>query len=164
LRFKPPAGSELAEAAESESSSQLGGGSGRILQDLERMAAELGLNVQQAEAIESGLQAVLDEMRPQLQSGGGPDSNADALRSQMRSRINEVFRTNLSDEQFREYQKMRSSRQSMRSGQVWVQDDEGDIRPVRVRLGIGDDQYTQISGRNIGEGTVVVTRMRKPRG
>ena len=88
----------------------------------------------------------------------------DVAAIRMRSRISDVFRANLSDEQYREYQKMRSTRQSMRSGQVWVQDDNGDIRPVRVRLGIGDDQYTQISGRNIGEGTVVVTRMRTPRG
>lgn len=164
LRFKPPAGSELAAVAESESSSQSSGGGGRILQDMDRIGGELGLDTQQAEAIESGVKAVLDEMRPQLQSGGGPEGNADALRQQMRSRISDVFRANLSDEQFREYQKMRSSRQPMRSGQVWVQDDDGDIRPVRVRLGIGDDQYTQISGRNVSEGTVVVTRMRTPRG
>ena len=45
-----------------------------------------------------------------------------------------------------------------------TQDDSGDIRPVNVRLGIGDDQYTQIQGRDIGEGTVVVTKMRMPRG
>jgi hypothetical protein len=109
------------------------------------------------------VQAVLGEMRPQFQAGG-PEGNAEALRQQMRSRISDVFRANLSDEQFREYQTMRSSRQSMRSGQVWVQYDDGDIRPARVRLGIGDDQYTQISGRNIDAGTVVVTRMRTPRG
>ena len=51
----------------------------------------------------------------------------------------------------------------MRSGQVWVQDEGGDIRPANVRLGIGDDQYTQISGRGIDAGTVVVTKMRAPR-
>jgi HlyD family secretion protein len=164
LRFSPPAGSELAAVAESGSSSQSTGGGGRMLRDLDRIGGELGLSAQQAEAIETGVQAVLDEMRPQMQSGGDPDGSAEALRSQMRSRINEVFRANLSDEQFQEYQKMRSTRQQMRSGVVWVQDDVGDIRPVNVRLGIGDDQYTQISGRDIGEGTVVVTRMRSPRG
>ena len=52
----------------------------------------------------------------------------------------------------------------MRSGQVWVQDDNGDIRPVNVRLGIGDDSYTQIAGRGIEEGVRVLTRMRVPRG
>jgi multidrug efflux pump subunit AcrA (membrane-fusion protein) len=75
-----------------------------------------------------------------------------------------IFREHLSAEQYQAYKEQQSSRQQMRQGQVWVQDENGDIRQVNVRLGISDDQYTQIQGRNIGEGTLVVTRMRAPRG
>lgn len=161
LRFTPPADSELASASASNAGGAPGGG--RILQDLNRMAGDLGLNADQVSAIEKGLQDVMAEMRPQMQSGGGPDGNMDALREQMRRKIGQVFRDNLTPDQYSQYEDMRSQRQSMRSGQLWVQDENGDISPVRVRLGIGDDQFTQVSGRGIDEGTRVVTKMRAPR-
>lgn len=165
LRFNPPADSELAVASASEAggASSPGPGGGRILQDLNRIAGELGLDAAQASAIEKGLQEVMAEMRPQLQSGGGPDGSMDAVREQMRRKIGEVFRDNLTPDQYRQYEEMRDQRQSMRSGQLWVQDEDGDIKPVRVRLGIGDDQFTQVSGRGIDEGTRAVTKMRAPR-
>ena len=77
--------------------------------------------------------------------------------------MNGVFREHLTAEQYEAYGKIQSARQPMRQGQVWVQDGNGDIRPVSVRLGIGDDQYTQIAGRDIAEGIAVVTKMRAPR-
>lgn len=165
LRFNPPADSELAAKTAAGPGGSHGGGQGggRILQDLNRLAADLGLDGDQAAAIEKGLQEVMAEMRPQMQSGGGPDGNMDALREEMRRRISEVFRGNLTADQYREYQAMRSARQSMRSGQVWVQDDDGEIKPVNVRLGISDDHYTQVTGRGISEGTMAVTKMRAPR-
>jgi len=47
-----------------------------------------------------------------------------------------------------------------RAGQLWVQSEDGEINPVRVKLGISDDKYTQVFGKNVNEGTVVVTRIR----
>lgn len=161
LRFKPPAGSGLADAASSGSGAQQGGG--RTLQDLDRVAADLGLSPDQVSNIRQGMQDLMAEMRPQLQSAGGPEGNMDALREQMRRRMGQVFRDNLDAEQYREYEKIRSTRQGMRSGQVWVQAEDGAIRAQNVRLGISDDQFTQIAGRDIEEGVTVVTRMRAPR-
>jgi multidrug efflux pump subunit AcrA (membrane-fusion protein) len=126
------------------------------------MTEELGLNEQQVSAIEKGMQELFAGMRAQMQ-GGGPDVDREALRAQMRENIAGVFRQHLDSEQYKAYRELQSARQSMRSGQVWVQDDKGDIRPVNVRLGIGDDSYTQITGRGIEEGMRVVTRMRVPR-
>ncbi|MEE4217475.1 MAG: efflux RND transporter periplasmic adaptor subunit [Xanthomonadales bacterium] len=165
LRFTPPADSELAAAAASETggASSRGPGGGRILQDLNRMAGDLGLNADQVSAIEKGLQEVLAEMRPQMQGGGEAEGGMDAIREQMRRKIAEVFRDNLSADQYSQYEAMRSQRQSMRSGQLWVQDEDGNIKPVSVRLGISDDQYTQVSGRGIDQGTRVVTKMRAAR-
>ena len=108
------------------------------------------------------MQELFSSMRAQMQ-GGGADVDREALRARMRQDITGVFREHLDDEQFEAYRKMQSARQPMRSGQVWVQEDNGDIRPVNVRLGIGDDSYTQIAGRGIEEGIQVVTRMRVPR-
>ena len=167
LRFRPPSGSELesmqAEAGGSGQGGSGGGpGGGRMTQELARMTGELGLNEQQVSAIESGMQKLFGEMRAQMQ-GGGADVDREAIRAQMRQRITGVFREHLDSDQFEAYQKMQSARQPMRSGQVWVQDDSGDIRPVNVRLGIVDDSYTQIACRGIDEGVRVVTRMRVPR-
>lgn len=158
LRFKPPEGSGLAQADKPDGA-QPSSGRGRFMPDYDQLATDLGLDAKQTKAIEAGVKQVFDGLRPQMQSGG----DMGTLREQMRERINAVFRANLSEEQFRSYQDMRADRQSMRSGQVWVQDEDGEIRPLRVRLGISDDQFTQVSGRDVGEGTVVVTRMRLPR-
>ncbi len=130
LRFTPPADSELASAAASNTgdASSRGPGGGRILQDLNRMAGDLGLNADQVSTIEKGLQEVMAEMRPQMQGGGGPDGSMDAMREQMRRKIAEVFRDNLSADQYRQYEAMRSQRQSMRSGQLWVQDEDGEYQ------------------------------------
>lgn len=165
LRFTPPSDSALAaESASGTGGSQSGGsGGGRMLQDMNRIAGELGLDADQVTAIETGLREVFAEMRPQMQSGGGPDGDVDAIREQMRRKVGEVFRDNLTADQYKAYQDMRKQRQSMRSGQLWVQDEEGEVKPVSVRLGISDDQFTQVSGRGIDEGMLVVTRMRAPR-
>ena len=47
-----------------------------------------------------------------------------------------------------------------RGGQLWVQSEDGEINPVSVKFGISDDKYTQVLGKNVNEGTVVVTRIR----
>ena len=163
LRFKPPEGSGLENVqAEAGGAGQGGSGGGRMTQELTRMTEELGLNEQQVSAIEKGMQELFAGMRAQMQSGG-PDVDREALRAQMRENIAGVFRDHLDSDQYKAYRQMQSARQPMQSGQVWVQDAMGDIRPVYVRLGIGDDSYTQIAGRGIEEGMRVVTRLRVPR-
>jgi HlyD family secretion protein len=165
LRFTPPEESGLAAAPDAgpgEARAGAGAGGGRVLQDLQRLGDELGLTPEQVSAIESGVRAALSDMRSAMQ-GGGPDADREALRAQMRGRIGKVFRENLNDEQYTAYERMQSSRQSMRPGQVWVQGDDGAVRPLGVRLGIGDDRFTEVSGRGVEEGMTVVTRMRLPR-
>lgn len=163
LRFKPPPGSGL-ETTEAGAAARAGGQGGpRGMRDLGMMKEQLGLDDDQVEALESRLREVFSEMRSAMQ--GGPDvSNADGLREQMRQKSNQVFQDVLTPEQYAAYRAMRAERQEMRQGRVWIQGQGGEIRPVNVRLGISDDQYTQISGRGVAEGDQVVTRMRRPRG
>ena len=49
-----------------------------------------------------------------------------------------------------------------RPGLLWIQGDDG-IEPVRVRLGISDDNFTQLISKNLSQGDVAVTRMRGAR-
>jgi HlyD family secretion protein len=165
LRFRPPAGSEWENMQAGSGSGGQGGGpgGGRMMQELASTGEQLGLDQEQLAAIEQGLREVFDEMRGQMQEAAQAEGGREAMREQMRQRTGDVFREHLTQEQYQAWRKMQSARQPMRQGQVWVQDENGDIAPVNVRLGIGDDQYTQVSGRSIGEGTRVVTRIRAPR-
>jgi HlyD family secretion protein len=167
LRFRPPAGSGLENQQagnDGQGGAPGGGPGGGRMQELSRMAEQLGLEQEQVSAIEQDMREAFSGMREQMQAAAQQEGGREALREQMRQRMDGIFRDRLTDEQYQEYKKQQSSRQPMRQGQVWVQDENGDIRQVNVRLGISDDQYTQVQGRNIGEGTLVVTRMRAPRG
>jgi hypothetical protein len=98
-------------------------------------------------------------MRSQFQSlGAGEDRSA--IREQMSQRMAAVFRKHLAPEQFEQYQQSRQQASETRSGQLWVQAEDGGINPVTVRFGISDDKYTQVFGKNVKQGTVVVTRIR----
>jgi len=47
-----------------------------------------------------------------------------------------------------------------RSGTIWIQSDDGALAPVPVRLGLSDDNYTQIVGQSVAEGDRAVKRIR----
>ena len=81
----------------------------------------------------------------------------------MSQRTNAVFKKHLTPEQFKQYQQIRKQASETRSGQLWVQSEDREINPVPVRFGISDDNYTQVFGKNIEEGTVVITRIRNVR-
>jgi len=83
-----------------------------------------------------------------------------AIREQMTQRVSAVFKKHLTPEQFTQYQQIRRQQSETRSGQVWVQSADGDIKPVQVRFGISDDNHTQIIGKNIKQGDLAVTRIR----
>jgi HlyD family secretion protein len=163
LRFRPPAGSDWESLQAGGSDGPSGGPGGGRMQELARTAEQLGLSDDQVSAIEADMRNMFSGMREQMQAASQQEGGREALREQMRQRMNGVFREHLTAEQYEAYGKIQSARQPMRQGQVWVQDGNGDIRPVSVRLGIGDDQYTQIAGRDIAEGIAVVTKMRAPR-
>ncbi len=161
LRFKPAEGSELAKKVVT---SQGGGGHGgpRGGPDMEQLKATLGLDDTTARLIDAELKEVMAGMRSQFQSlGAGEDRSA--LREQMSQRISAVFKKHLTPEQFKKYQQTRQQASETRSGQLWVQAQGGEINPVTVRFGISDDKYTQVIGKNVAEGTVVVTRIRNVR-
>ncbi len=49
------------------------------------------------------------------------------------------------------------SSRKITAGTLWVHETDDHIRPVRVRIGLSDGIYTQVSGREIKEGMEVVT-------
>jgi HlyD family secretion protein len=164
LRFKPQAGTELAGKTDQGEGTQ---GGGRRMGDLGQLATQLGLDDRQKSAIEGDMRQVFSAMRSQAQAGGasnGGDDPAQAnqRRKQMRAQIKSVFKKHLSEEQFTQYEKIQQQSAETRPGEIWIQTDDG-INPVKVRLGISDDNYTQLISKDLSPGDVAVTRIRSPR-
>lgn len=159
IRFKPTQDSELAKKI---ASNQRGGGHGGGPgggPDMEQLKVTLGLDDASARLIDSELKKVMAGMRSQFQSLGA-EGDRSALREQLSQRITAVFKKHLTPEQFKQYQQKRHQASETRSGQLWVQSEDGEINPVTVKFGISDDKYTQVSGKNVNDGTMVVTRIR----
>jgi HlyD family secretion protein len=123
------------------------------------LKASLNLEESQATTIKTELQEVFSGMRAQFQAvaEGGDRS---AIREQMNQRMTAVFKKNLTPEQFKQYQQIRRQASESRAGQIWAQSEDGEIKPVAVKFGISDDNYTQVLGKNINQGDVVITRIR----
>jgi HlyD family secretion protein len=168
IRFKPAADSELAkktdQGGEAKGGGQHRGGSG----DLERLAAQLKLDNGKKRAIETDMREIFSAMRSQSQggeggsSGGADNAQGNQRRAQMKAQIASVFKKHLSEEQYKQYQQIQRQSAETRRGQLWVQNDDG-INPVAVRLGISDDNYTQVISKKVSQGDVVITRMRPVR-
>jgi len=164
VRFKPAAGSELAKRTVEARNGNGGSGHGgpRRGPDIDQLKASLDLDDPQVTAIKTELQEVFSTMRSQFQAmaEGGDRS---AVREQMNQRMTAVFKKNLTPEQFKQYQQIRRQASESRNGQIWIQSKDGEIQPVAVKFGISDDNYTQILGKNVKQGDVVITRIRNVR-
>ena len=106
--------------------------------------------------------SVFDGMRAQFQAAGAGGDSIDhsAIREQMRQQVSAVFKKHLTPEQFQQYQQIRRQASETRSGQIWVQSTDGEIKPVQVRFGINDDNFTQIISQDVKPGDLAVTRIR----
>jgi len=163
IRFKPAAGSALAEKLKTrEGTNATGHGGPRGGPDMAQLKKSLGLNDTQARDIETEVKEVLDGMRAQFQAAAAGDGNADrsAIREQMKQQVSAIFQKYLTPEQFEQYQQIRRQASETRSGQIWIQSLDGEIDPVAVRFGISDDNYTQVISQEIKPGDMVVTRIR----
>ena len=162
IRFKPAADSELAKKTATSQAGDSHGGGRRGGPDMQQLKATLSLDDATVRLIDTELKELMAGMRSQFQSPGA-DADRSVLREKMSQGINAVFKKHLTAEQFIQYQQARKQASETRSGLLWVQTQDGEINPVKVRFGISDDKYTQVFGKNVTEGTVVVTRIRNVR-
>jgi HlyD family secretion protein len=163
IRFKPVAGSKLAEKLNTDpAGNNAAPGGPRGGPDFAQLRVSLGLSDTQARDLETEVKAVYADMRTQFQAEGAAEGNTDrsAMREQMRQQVSAIFKKHLTAEQFKQYQQIRRQASETRAGQVWVQSANGDIDPVAVRLGISDDNFTQVIGQDIQSGDRVITRIR----
>lgn len=164
IRFKPAADSELAEKLKKNQGDSNASHAGpRGGPDMAQLKTALDLNGTQTREIESEMKTIFDAMRSQFQAAASGGGNVDrsAIRDRMKQQVSAVFRRHLTPEQFKQYQQIRKQASETRSGQIWIQSADGEINPVQVKFGLGDDSHTQLISKDIKPGDMAVTRIRR---
>ncbi len=165
LRFAPRGSAQaLVVAAEDQPGQGRGqrrGGGGQMGAMIDRLAEQLEMTEEQREAAQSALREAFAAMRRQMQAGqagggGRPDFQAITRRA---------LAGVLTADQMRRYDELVAQRSQMReevrTGQLWVETEDGRLQARPVRLGLSDGQFTQIIGQGLEEGDEVVTRIRE---
>jgi HlyD family secretion protein len=128
---------------------------------VERLKTELQLLPEQESALRQGLTSMFAELRRNGQ--GAPDTaQADplAMRQRVSVKIDQVLAPMLSSEQRQLYDKWKRGRETTRMATVWVLAPEGTTERRTIRVGINDDQFTEVVGGQLKEGERVITRAR----
>lgn len=89
---------------------------------------------------------------------GGGDGDA---RGQFMNRIEQIVAPMLTEEQRPLFEKWKRDRENARAAAVWVLAADGQLQRRFVRLGLGDDQFTEILGGRLAAGDQAVTRARE---
>ncbi len=151
LRFRP----------RGEAADQQGNGNGNRG---ERQIARLKTDLQLTEPQEKAIRDVLAKLfAARSAAPGGIDTSiADpaALRQRVQAAIEQTLPPLLSDEQRPAFDKWKRGRENTKSGAVNVLDAGGTPERRFVRLGISDDQFSEIISGQLTEGERVVVRAR----
>lgn len=83
-----------------------------------------------------------------------------AMRQRMQTAIEQTLAPVLSDEQRMLFDRWKHGRENTKSGSVYVLAADGQPDRRFVRLGVADDQFTEIAGGQISEGERVIVRAR----
>ena len=159
LRFRP-----RGEAA--------GGSSGnpadRAAQMADRLKVELNLTDEQVATLVEALNQSMARARaeqPQSaafgrpQRSGGDQSGA----GRFMKRIEQIIEPMLTEDQRPLFEVWKQQRNNSRSATVWALGGNGQLEQRFVRLGLGDDQFTEIVGGNVEAGDQLVIRAREVR-
>jgi HlyD family secretion protein len=181
LRFKPRDKSVVAAAEKggqggSSAGGQGGGSREQAEQRLQQLKDELQLSDDQVERLRDEMRKFRDEMRAQMQTaskagpslpgmGGGPPAQANpdgaGFRARYVERVEQVLKPILTDAQKPLFDRWKRGRENTRSGTVYVLASGNVLEQRSVRLGVADDQFSEIIGGGLKDGDRVVTRMRE---
>ena len=183
LRFKPAEGSPLAALQEGGQGTQANGRNGTgMSEDLQALAATLGLNAQQQAAFDAALEEMKQRQAERMakaqgaqtqqgnrlfaggppRMGGGQGSGDASMQAQMRARMRDrfnqqfgAFRDSLDDGQRAKWDSARDAQLTAKRVTVYKLVD-GKPQLAMARLGASDGSATEISGRDIAEGDVII--------
>ena len=185
LRFKPAEGSPLAAlqgAGPGQGPGAQGGRGAGMSEDLQALAATLALKPEQQAAFDAALEQMKQRQAERMAQapaqgqqggnrmfGGGPprmgggqgggDASMQAqMRARMRDRFNQqfaAFRDTLDDAQRAKWDGARDAQLNAKRVTIYKLVD-GKPQVAMVRLGASDGSSTEISGRDIAEGDLVI--------
>ncbi len=150
IRYKP-------RAPASEST-----GADRSERLLTRLKDELELTEAQQNTVREEIRKVMAGMRSGSQNANQAETaDPAAMRQRIMAAVEQAVRPLLSDTQMVLYDKWKKGRETSRSGSLYVVDSAGEPERRYVRLGISDDQFTEIAGGQITAGERVIVRARE---
>jgi HlyD family secretion protein len=175
LRFRPR---DTMATVQSEAVGRGGqGGSERRERMLEQLRDELQLSDDQMKSVREEMQKLFREVRsdpgqagsgaPQPPAGFGaaraPQSGGElaGMRNRMTQRLEQVLSPLLTDVQRPLFDRWKKGRENTRSGTVWVLTANNVLESRNIRIGIADDQFTEVIGGQLKEGEKVVVRARE---
>ena len=152
LRFKP-AGAASAAPDDLSPEDRREAARARLVALIKSMTERLNLNDDQREQVKS---IVVESAMAARQLGDDEQAKAaiDQIRAQARQRIAQV----LDDEQKQLYRVMQAERDSgsLRRGQVWLLNQDGEPQAVGVTVGLSDDTAAELLRGEIDEGARLV--------
>ena len=178
-RFKPRDRSAEQRLAGGGGGGQGGGGRGQLV---EQLKDELKLDDAQVTIVRAEMAKFFAEMRAQgggqgsgAAGGGGaatpapgfgappPQQSGDMAgnRARIAQHLELVLLPRLTDEQKPLYARWKKGREGTRTGTVWVLNSAGEPEARNVRLGITDEQFTEIVGGPLKEDDRVIVRARE---
>jgi HlyD family secretion protein len=156
LRFRPRDGQGGAEARSADAAN-------RSERTVERIKGELDLTPAQVEMLRGEIQAIAAETKASAQSGGfGPSSfDPSAFRMKLNMRIEQALVPTMSEDQRKTYERWKKGRETTRTAAVWVLDGQGQPERRMARVGLADDQFTEIVGGEVQDGDKIIVRVRE---
>jgi HlyD family secretion protein len=158
LRFRPREGQAPTEASSRSAED-------RTERTVERLQGELALTPAQVETLRGEIAAIGAESKAAGQVSGFGQASFDptAFRMKLLMRIEQSIVPTMSEEQRRTFDRWKKGREGTRTAVLWTLDQDG--RPQRhvARVGLADDQYTEIVGGDVAEGERIIVRVREAR-
>lgn len=127
-----------------------------------RLKNDLELKPEQESALRAELQKIMGA-RASSGAENNPQTAIDpaAARQRMQAVIEQTLLPTLTEEQKPLFEKWKRGRETTKSGSVYVMDASGMPERRFVRIGVTDDQFTEIAGGQLTEGERVVVRARE---
>jgi HlyD family secretion protein len=175
LRFKPRDRQATSEAAAAPPTQ---GRNERTERMLSQLKEELQLDEKQVAVVSEQMKLFFERMRaeraaaqpaggggpfgpPGAGAGGGGGDVMQGFRAKMTAELERVLQPIIKDEQRPLFDRWKRGRENTRSGVVWVLANGNQLESRNVRLGIADDQFTEIIGGTLKEGERAVSRARE---
>ena len=143
---------------------------------VEQLAEQLSLNSEQKKQMAIALENMQESMSKAretsrgLQGGGGRPPGGNDVIKKIRSQLDIELRGFLTPEQMKQYQGLNQQRRKPRvrkegnddfqRGVVWVLRD-GQPKPINVRVGIADLEYSEIKSEQLQAGDLVIVRAQR---